>query len=239
MGAGVSISVGAGVAAAVGAGTSVATGAGVAAVVGTGVAGAVGAGVAVAAGAGVAAAVGAGVSVAAGAGVSVATGDGVSVAAGVELPLCNGDAIRTELEYSYRDGAGKTKKYFDEGDIASNKMSVRNQNVMLNAYYDFNTGTKFTPYVGGGIGLAHLKASSKFAGTDGADYAAGKIKESSNNFAWNLAAGVGYEVNRNITVDLGYRYVDNGDLTKTMYTGDRFKVESEAHEILLGARFSF
>lgn len=118
-------------------------------------------------------------------------------------------------------------------------MSVRNQNVMLNAYYDFNTGTKFTPYVGGGIGLAHLKASSKFAGTDGADYAAGKIKESSNNFAWNLAAGVGYEVNSNITVDLGYRYVDNGDLTKTMYTGDRFKVESEAHEILLGARFSF
>lgn len=164
---------------------------------------------------------------------------GVSVAAGVELPLCNGDAIRTELEYSYRDGAGKTKKYFDEGDIASNKMSVRNQNVMLNAYYDFNTGTKFTPYVGGGIGLAHLKASSKFAGTDGADYAAGKIKESSKNFAWNLAAGVGYEVNSNITVDLGYRYVDNGDLTKTMYTGDRFKVESEAHEILLGARFSF
>ena len=73
--------------------------------------------------------------------------------------------------------------------------------------------------------MAHLKASSKFAGTDGADYAAGKIKESSNNFAWNLAAGVGY--------------VDNGDLTKTMYTGDRFKVESEAHEILLGARFSF
>ena len=130
---------------------------------------------------------------------------GVSVAAGVELPLCNGDAIRTELEYSYRDGAGKTKKYFDEGDIASNKMSVRNQNVMLNAYYDFNTGTKFTPYVGGGIGLAHLKASSKFAGTDSADYAAGKIKESSNNFAWNLAAGVGYEVNSNITVDLGYR----------------------------------
>lgn len=55
-------------------------------------------------------------------------------------------------------------------------MSVRNQNVMLNAYYDFNTGTKFTPYVGGGIGLAHLKASSKFAGTDGADYAAGKLR---------------------------------------------------------------
>lgn len=164
---------------------------------------------------------------------------GVSAAAGVSMPLCNGDAVRTELEYSYRDGAGKTKKYFDEGDVAANKVSIRNQNVMLNAYYDFNTGTAFKPYVGAGIGLAHLKASSKFAGSDGADYVAGKIKESSNNFAWNVGAGVGYEVNSNVTVDLGYRYVDNGDITKTLYTGDHFKVESEAHEILLGARYSF
>lgn len=46
---------------------------------------------------------------------------GVSVAAGVELPLCNGDAIRTELEYSYRDGAGKPRNILTRATLPQTK----------------------------------------------------------------------------------------------------------------------
>ncbi len=131
--------------------------------------------------------------------------------------------VRTELELNWHDDAEKK----DDGD----KIKVQNNSIMLNAYYDIDTGTKFTPYVGAGLGMAHLKLKSD----DG-------FKKSSNEFAWQLGAGVSYAATDNVSVDLGYRYVDNGSFSWNETDEDgssRNKFSSDSNEFYLGVRYAF
>lgn len=125
------------------------------------------------------------------------------------------------------------------------KTSIRLQTLMLNAWIDIPTGTKFTPYFGGGIGTAfirHESAATEEPGSANPEV----IKNSKNftNFAWTAGAGVAYAVNERWTVDLGYRYVDAGS-HKMHYKGDEGsgmytslgKIRS--HNIMLGIRRTF
>lgn len=173
---------------------------------------------------------------------------GFNLAVGAETKLCNNDGVRVELEYNYRKPTVKSMftPYHDSGDsiLYADKVKVSHDSMMVNAYYDFNTNTKFTPYVGGGIGVARLKANGKeaiaanvgktdFYGVDG-------LSRSKNNFAWNVGAGVGYQVNENVTIDAGYRYVDNGSISVWSLDGaNKLEAESKSHEFLLGVRYEF
>ena len=131
-------------------------------------------------------------------------------------------AVRTELELNIHEDA--EKKYTEDGE--SWKNSLENNSIMLNAYYDIDTGTKFTPYVGAGVGYAKIK---------------GKLKSpvlsddmSDTNFAWQVGAGVGYELTENVTMDAGYRYADYGDFSEY-----ESKLDVSAHEFYVGARYTF
>ena len=126
--------------------------------------------------------------------------------------------VRTELELNWHDDAESK----DDGD----KFKVENNSIMLNAYYDIETGTKFTPYVGAGLGMARLKLK-------GAD-----VSESSNEFVWQLGLGVSYAATDNVSVDLGYRYVDNGSFSWTD-GAERIKFSSDSNEFYLGVRYAF
>ena len=153
---------------------------------------------------------------------------GTSIAVGTSVKAPYG-AVRAELEYNWNDDADKSvvSRDFNDG-----KLEVKNQSVFLNAYYDIDTGTKFTPYVGGGIGYAKLKGSISNGGVKLAS-------DSDTNFAWQLGAGVAYAVNENISVDFGYRYTDMGDLTANVYPTETFKIDVDSHELLLGVRYTF
>ena len=133
--------------------------------------------------------------------------------------------VRTELEFNLHQDA-KSRIAADDIDV-----KMKNDSVMLNAYYDINTGTKFTPYVGAGLGFSHQKVK------------ADDIKKSSNEFAWQLGAGVSYAATDNISVDFGYRYVDNGSFTVSREQEGKNMVktdfESESNEFYLGVRYAF
>lgn len=147
-------------------------------------------------------------------------------------------ALRTELELNLKSDA--EKKYADEW--STEKVSMENNSVMLNAYYDIDTGTRFTPYVGAGIGVSHLKGTYKWSSNDTDIDENGKYSKSKNNFTWQVGAGVAYALTDNISVDAGYRYTDAGDL-KITDAGDgyidTYKAEAKAHEFLLGVRYTF
>ncbi len=132
--------------------------------------------------------------------------------------------IRTELELNWHDDAEEK----DEGE----KIKIENNSVMLNAYYDIDTGTKFTPYVGAGLGMARLKV--KHTGDDSDE----NWSKSSNEFAWQLGAGVSYAATDNVSVDLGYRYVDNGSFV-IRDEEERNKWRSRSNEFYLGVRYAF
>jgi opacity protein-like surface antigen len=129
--------------------------------------------------------------------------------------------------------------------------------VMANAYVDLGTWWCVTPYIGAGLGASYNRLSnfqdngvilntanaSPFANsvTYGAD--AGKW-----NFAWALHAGLGYKVTSNVTVELGYSYMNLGSAVTgatnsfdgvTVVNGPGFLVKGiTSQDVKLGVRWN-
>jgi opacity protein-like surface antigen len=102
--------------------------------------------------------------------------------------------------------------------------------VMANGYVDLGTWWCVTPYIGAGIGAAYNKISG--FRDDGVTYINGSpfpgVAYASDagkwNFAWALHAGLGYRVTENVTLELGYSYMNLGDAT----TGVNSKFDGSA-----------
>ena len=102
--------------------------------------------------------------------------------------------------------------------------------LMGNALWNPTIGDRWDVYLGGGIGWAW----SKFDADD-----LGSAKD--NAFAWQLIAGVGYQISDNIELGLKYRYfsTDFGDDFEV--DGDDAEIEGDirSHSILASLIFSF
>ena len=94
---------------------------------------------------------------------------------------------------------------------------------LVNAYADLGTWYCITPYVGAGVGAARVTIAN-FTDTNIGSLAAGSpvpvgpgfvsaATGSQWNFAWALHAGLAYQVNPNMAIELGYSYVNLGDGT--------------------------
>ena len=152
---------------------------------------------------------------------------GVNIAVGADLQGIRAeDGIRAEIEYAYR--ALKSKTSVEEDIVGKEKFGM--QTYMLNAYYDFSTKTFVKPYVGFGLGLADIKIKYQ----DAEDLAS----ISKTKFAWNLNAGLGFEVTENVTFDIGYRYLRVEDVKKDFDIGS-MKIKTRANEFSVGVRFDF
>jgi opacity protein-like surface antigen len=130
---------------------------------------------------------------------------------------------------------------------------------LLNAYYDVFNWRGFTPYVGAGVGVAHLRmqdfttsSSAVFTGVDPADsvsqLTSGTSKShSQTNFAWALMAGTSYDLSQNAKLDIGYRYLNMGSgvsLATSLIdcscgtVGSPLKISDlESHEVRIGLRW--
>lgn len=157
--------------------------------------------------------------------------------------------IRAEIEYAMRsESEGKYSNAYYDGPVLvkeSGYMKFDVQSVFLNMYFDIDTGTQFTPYVGGGLGVAIIDAKGKLKVTeDDVTFFDNSASNSETNFAFNLAAGVGYDVSDNFTLDLGYRYADFGEVkTGNVLDINNVSLKGEArivaHEVLFGLRYGF
>lgn len=138
---------------------------------------------------------------------------------GVVVGYAAPHGLRPELELAYRRN--------DFNSLSANGVSVPasgNENAftgMLNLWYDFNTGSnsRIHPYIGGGVGVAHINIDSLAAYENyfGQTYSAQLINDSNTVFAYQGGAGVGFDVTPGFTISLDYRYFDtnrgNYDLT--------------------------
>lgn len=125
--------------------------------------------------------------------------------------------------------------------------------VMVNGYVDVGTIAKFTPYVGAGVGMTYANwgtATSTYTSAGPGAIAPFTLTHAgidSWRFTYAAMAGVAYDLNKNLKVDLGYKYrnVAGGDIfgfdTLTAAGG---AVGAEArgpgfhqHEIRLGLRY--
>ena len=141
---------------------------------------------------------------------------GTHVAYGVQAGY-----VRGELELN--NSRDIKRNYIGEMD----HFRLYKHSVMANAYFDYLTCTPWTPYVGAGIGSAYLKADN------------GSHAKSVYNLAWQVMAGLTYDINSHWTLDAGYRYADLGRIRKNSGEGHVAKLTARDHEILLGVRYTF
>ena len=158
--------------------------------------------------------------------------------------------IRTELEYAYMsETSASMSKDINATQHWAAKQNFQAQTLFVNVYYDFHNKSSFTPYVGVGIGLAFINTNANFAmtdsGTPAGSWASSTGSHTETNFAWNVGAGVGYDINERFTIDLGYRFASLGgaDTKFSKDSGDdwvRGKTDNlYMHQLALGLRINF
>jgi opacity protein-like surface antigen len=107
--------------------------------------------------------------------------------------------------------------------------------LLANAYKDFYIVDRFWGYVSGGVGIAYNE-------TDARSYVEeieGRTPQHFNGerdaetvLAWQLGTGLGYELTKEINLNVGYRYLAN-DTTKSISS------ELGSHNVTAGIRYSF
>lgn len=119
--------------------------------------------------------------------------------------------------------------------------------IMANGYVDLGTLAGFTPYLGAGLGVTHLRwndisqaeCAALPAGCVGAESRTSPGGESSWRFTYALMAGASYDLTDRLKFDVGYRYsqIGKGD----MFGGSTFQAKDDGlsrHEIRAGLRLS-
>lgn len=151
---------------------------------------------------------------------------GGSIEVGVKM-----DQFRVGLEGFWNDSMEK--------DIESPilKGEVESKGLFLNGYYDIKLPDnlkKVKPYVGGGIGYSWLKGTEKINTLGILPELDGNYTEKDKDFSWNVGLGVGYELNQNIDLTLGYRYENLGEIKSNGTT-----MELKNQKVSLGLRYTF
>lgn len=111
------------------------------------------------------------------------TGYGLNLSAGY-----NFDGFRLEGEYGY--------KAADVKDISGYSYSGADasfNSFMVNGYYDIKTNSAATPFIGAGLGLINGELNDNGYTVD------------DTVMGYQLLAGVGFDLNKNVTLDVSYR----------------------------------
>lgn len=163
-----------------------------------------------------------------------------------------GVPIRAEVEVAAFTNATKSKTYSNAwGSGVDLKLTGKSSitSLFANVYYDIETGTAFTPYIGAGIGVAWNRLSVTEVSGTAAGITVGLPNLSghtSTQFAWNIGVGCAYAFSENISIDFGYRYAQfgNGKTKTANYYGlasvyAKSSRPTAMHQFMLGMRVSF
>lgn len=106
--------------------------------------------------------------------------------------------------------------------------SATSSSIMLNGYIDLFTLGRLTPYISGGVGYTKLELKD-------INLAGSPVSNGDDTvFAYQVGCGVGFELSKEIMVDLKYRYFTTEDPD---FSG--VASEYKNHQVLLGVRYSF
>lgn len=156
---------------------------------------------------------------------------GNSIAAGI------GAGIKTQwLRTDLTIDIGTPMKY--EASPGGTSAKVSATSFLFNGYLDLGTWYRATPYIGAGAGTARVSIN------DYTSTAMPPLTGDGANSQWNFAyagmAGIAYAVSPNTMVDLGYRYINFGDVATGADVFGRMTVKQiAAHEVRVGLRWSF
>jgi opacity protein-like surface antigen len=145
------------------------------------------------------------------------------------------DNVRGEIELSYASHAVS-------GNISASGVTFPTTGsestlyLLGNVWFDLDSGSGFSPYIGGGIGGAYMMPNVTYAGAPG-----GTFNTPAFAPAAQFGAGVKFAVSDNMDLDLGYRarYVFNGALTGTGTSGGLSGVSYLDQSVQIGLDIGF
>jgi opacity protein-like surface antigen len=166
-----------------------------------------------------------------------ASGYIVGAAIGTHL----GSNARFEGELSYASHAvGGLITFNPGGGPVSATTTTGNEATLYllgNVWLDLNTGSGFTPYIGGGAGLAVIMPNVTYTQPGGG----GTFNTTAYAPAAQLGVGVKFDVADNMSIDLGYRakYVFNANLTSTSTSAGLSGINYLDQSVQIGLNIGF
>jgi OmpA-OmpF porin, OOP family len=143
--------------------------------------------------------------------------------------------FRLEANVSYRENdIDKVRvEGFDFNSNGDTKALVG----LVNGIIDIDIDFPVRPYFGGGIGGAYLKLNTG----SGMPF---EIDDNTGTFAWDLLAGLGWDVTESVALTITYRYLrlEGTDFSASVAGVDDGNVDVDAaalHEVLVGLRYTF
>ncbi|MDI9277720.1 outer membrane beta-barrel protein [Pantoea sp. EABMAA-21] len=152
-----------------------------------------------------------------------------------------GNGWRTEGEYTFGQ-----KSEFTSGSStftsSYNHLQTDVQRLMLNVYRDYQIGYNVALYGTAGVGVSKIKAGG-WQGNSSRQYAS----TTQNNLTYSVGAGISYTPIEQVSLDLGYRYVDMGKIESGYNTfgnargfkDEQMKAHLVENQFVLGARYLF
>ncbi|WP_310621680.1 outer membrane protein [Flexibacterium corallicola] len=135
--------------------------------------------------------------------------------------------LRVGLEGSY--SPAYSESYNSNGVSVDEEMDV--WSILAVAYYDFQNKTRFTPFVGGGVGIGII--DTKFTASNGS--AKASLSDTTTHAALKLAAGVSFDLHENVKVvaDYSLNYLHDAEAF------DSVDITGIQNTFNLGLRYTF
>lgn len=167
------------------------------------------------------------------------TGYNINGALGYDFGL-----FRPEFELGYQRASLSSINGLDTTGIAvtgangfasnvTGKVSVLS--FMVNGLFDISSGdSKWTGYVGPGVGVAQVK-NTDFAANGGAAF----LSDSYSGFAWQVLAGLKRSISDNVDLNLGYKFFNAGKVNFVTTGGADLRTRVRTHNLQLGFTYNF
>ncbi len=139
--------------------------------------------------------------------------------------------FRLELEYGTSESVSKTASVKVFRMRFPFRANIGVQTLFMNAYVDMPNSSGFTPYIGAGAGMAFIDVEGRSMGMSASGHA--RVP------AGQLGLGCSYAFNRNVSVDIGYRFVIMRN-TDASCNSMRLNLQKNyMHQAMLGLRITF
>ena len=159
-------------------------------------------------------------------------GNGVTASIGAGI---KSNWLRTDVTIDY---ASPVKYQGTVAAAADTTAKIQATTALFNGYLDLGTWYRITPYIGAGAGVAYARVFD-YVSTAAPPFS-GDTSKTQWNFAWAGMAGLAFPISHNILVDVGYRYLNIGNLSSGSDALGAMEFRNvAAHEVRVGLRWSF
>lgn len=145
------------------------------------------------------------------------TGYGFNVSAGYNV-----EPVRLEFEFGYKNtDMDKISGFGRSLSIPDTEITV--MSYMVNAFCDLKVDNRITTYIGAGVGALNGELKSQ-----------GET-EDNTQFGYQLIVGASYNINKNIAIDLSYRFQH----APSDFSVEGVDIAYMSSNIMVGLRYNF